>query len=303
MEKIPKTTLLALLAAISLVAIAVIYSWQPKPAKVEVQIPFAGLEGSVTATLNCTLPQVPKEVLVLRIVNCSYTSIESTRIARELFNMSGELAPYGVYGFRNGSSELMLGSDGSVWFEFYESKPYGSLKVTPQESRDIADAFLKKVKEYGLVPNSPEIRIEFSEVGVSEYYGIGGMTYPTVICVSYRTLFNGIPIVRGSVYVYVGGSGEIFEFLGAWRNVEAGTSTPITVSPEEALNKLGSYWRMPLGSDATGVVINKIELAYLADPAPSEQSEILPTYCFDCDVLSEDGNGQRYIAFVPSTDT
>jgi hypothetical protein len=217
--------------------------------------------------------------------------------------MTGELMPYGRYGFRNGSSQLILGSDGSVWFEFYESKSYDPLKVSSQEAKDIADAFLKKVGEYGLVPKSPEIRIEFSEVGPTEYYGIGGSTYPVLVRVSYRTLFNGIPIIRGGVYIDVGESGEIFEFFGAWRNVEAGAPTPITVSPEEALNKLGSYWRMPLSSNVTGVVINKVELAYLADPAPSEQSEILPAYCFDCEVLFEDGSKQRYVTFVPATST
>lgn len=303
MKKISKISLLALLAAISLMAIAVIYSWQPKPTKVDVQIPFAGPGGSVTATLKCTLPLVPNEVSVLRIAKRSYTSVESTKIARELFNMTGELESYGTYGFRNGSSQLILGSDGSVGFQFYESKSYGSLKVSSEEAKAIADTFLAKVEEYGLVPKSSDIRIEFLEIGPAEYYGVGGTTSPVLVRVSYRTLFKGIPIIRGGVYIDIGEDGEIFEFLGAWRNVEAGTSTPITVSPKEALNKLGSYWRMPLGSNVTGVVINKVELAYLADPAPSEQSEILPAYSFDCEVLFEDASKQRYVAFVPATST
>ncbi|MEM3627490.1 MAG: hypothetical protein QXZ25_05640 [Candidatus Bathyarchaeia archaeon] len=244
---ISKISLLALLAAISIITVAVIYTLQPKPTKVNFQISFAGYGGSVAATLNCTLPQVPKEVPVLRIVERSYTNAELTKIARELFNMSGELEPYGIYGFRDGSREVTLGPDGSVLFDYYVNEPRAPLRVTFQEARSIADSFLKKVMEYGLAPKSPDIQIEFSEVGASEYYGIGGMIYPTVICVSYRTLFRGIPIVRGSVHVYIGGSGEIVEFLGAWRNVEAGAPTPITVSPEESLNKIGSYWHMPTG--------------------------------------------------------
>jgi hypothetical protein len=296
-----KISFLALLVVISIISISVIYTQQPQHTKIN--IPFAGSGGSITATLNCTLPKVPNEVPVLKIAKCNYTSVESMRIARELFNMTGELVPYGRYGFRNGSSELVLGSDGSVWFKFYESRSYGALKVSFQEARNIADAFLKKVEGYGLAPRSPEIQIEFSEVESVEYYGIEGTIYPTLLCVSYRTLFNGIPIIRGGVYVYIGGSGELFEFLGAWRNVEVGTRIPITVSPAEALNKLGSYWHMPLGSKVTDVVINKVELVYLADPAPSEQSEILPAYCFDCEVVFEDGSKQRYVTFAPATGT
>ena len=145
--------------------------------------------------------------------------------------------------------------------------------------------------------------MEFSEVGPSEYYGTGSTAYPVLLRVSYSTLFSGIPIIRGHVYIDIGEDGEIFEFLGAWRNVEAGAPVSITVSPEDALNDLESYWRMPLGSNVTGVVINKVELAYLADPAPSEQTEILPTYSLDCEVLFEDGSKQKYVAFVPATST
>lgn len=290
---------LGLSLAMVLIVVAV-YVW-PWRNTISIQIPYAGNGGSVTATLNCALPKVPEQIPTLKISKKSYTSNEAYQIARELFNMTGELEPYGTYGFRNGSSQLILGSDGSVWFAFYASQYCYPLKVSLQKAKDIADAFIAKVEKYGLKPDG--VHIEFLGVEPAEYYGVGGETYLIKARVSYRTLFNGFPIFRGNIYIDIGGNGEILECLMAWRNVEAGSPIQITVSPTEALNKLSTYWSFPLGSNVTSIAINKVELGYLADPAPSDQSEIFPVYGFDCEIFFKDGSNQKYVTFVPATES
>lgn len=281
------------------IALLVVYVWQPWRSTITIQIPYAGNEGSVTATLNCALPKVPEQIPTLKISKKNYASNEAYQIARELFNMTGELSPYGTYGFRNGTSQLILGSDGSIWFAFYVSQSYYPLKVSLQKAKDVADAFIAKVEKYGLRPGG--VHIEFLGVEPAEHYGIEGETYPVKARVSYRTLFNGFPIFRGNIHIDIGGNGEILECLMAWRNVEADSPIQITVSPTEALNKLSACWSFPLGPDVTRITINKVELGYLADPAPSEQSEMFPVYGFECEIFFKNGSSQKYVTFVSAT--
>ena len=276
-----------------------------QPPEFEIYIPWRGAEGNVTGVLNCSLPEVPREVSSLRIVENYITEAEGLAIAREVFGMTGDLEisrgsePYSEMGFAVvGDGILTFWYSGVVEYS-RGSEISAGLLPSFSEAKEIADAFLKRLGDYGLLPKSSQVQIEFSEMEYSVYYGTEKEEpRPVLISVYYRVEYLGRPLVGSAgINMEVGGDGEIFSFSGEWWNVKPYRSVEITVSPEEALEKLGS--NMPvLRGEIESVDVNRFELGYFFLPCVEEQEEIMPVYVFDTSI-----NGDRYLIYAPATNT
>ena len=277
----------------------------PQRREFDIYIPWRGAEGNVTSILYCSLPEVPREMSSLRIVENYVTEAEGLAIAREVFGMTGDLEisrgsePYSEMGFAVvGDGILTFWYSGVIEYSG-GSEISAGLLPSFSEAKEIADAFLKRLGDYGLLPKSSQVQIEFSEMDYSAYYGTENEEpRPVLISVYYRVKYLGRPLVGSAgINMEVGGDGKIVSFSGKWWNVEPYRSVEITVSPEEALEKLGA--NMPvLRDEIESVYVNRFELGYFFLPCVEEQEEIMPVYVFDTLI-----NGDRYLIYVPATST
>lgn len=268
----------------------------------------------VTAFLNCSLPEVPKEVLVLKVIRHNYTYAEVEVIAREIFDMKGELnitTPAEWYGkaarVTNGTQVLELYDDSALCYRpNSQEKGYGVKLPKLSEAKKIADQFLtqfiEKAKSHGLMPSFPSIK--FFKVDYVCWYGIPpAPTVPIEIGVGYKTLYNGIPLIyKGGIGVIIGDNGKILEFRCYWRNVEFTESVQITVSPEQAIQNMGSHTSFGRSAgEIQNITINSIEFGYFTPPSMMDVDELLPAYEIRFFVALKDGSGYDWGAYVPAT--
>lgn len=328
MKRFFKIALSAFLVVIVVGSLYLIFTLPQERSEFKILVPSLGrgaIGGEyVTAVLNCSLPEVPKTLPVLRVVRHDYTYAEAETIARNIFNMTGELdikemetlgntaSGMTCLWVKNDDQSLMLFGDGAINYMVHVPSSYAEYGVELPEfpqAKQIADEFLtnffQKAKQYGLTPSYSGMEITFADVFFSEWYSIPpGPTIPTRIAVCYRVTYDGIPLsFKGGISVEIGKDGNLVDFYCYWRNVEPGEALPITVSPEQAIRNMGN--NSLTGRDPRkiqNITINSVELGYFA-PSPSYGADkFLPAYSIEFVATFEDGSEGVYGTYVSATD-
>lgn len=310
-------------ALLMVTAVALIYTHFSPPQRVKefkIRLSSLGRETSeeeyVTAILNCSLPKVPNELPVLKVVSHNYTDIEAKAIAMQVFDMKGELevtrfnwTPYGPFVVTNGSQKLELYGDGSLCYKPNSQEEGYDIELPElSQAKEIADQFVailvERAKSHGLMPSFPSIN--FYKVDYVCWYGIPPQsTVPIEIGVEYKTLYNGMPLIfKGGIGVIIGDKGKILEFRCFWRNVEFAEVVPITVSSEQAILNMGN--NSLVGRDPRKIqriTINSVELGYFTPPPLLTVNELLPAYEIEFVATFEDDSQNTYVTYVSATDT
>jgi len=316
-----KIVLAILLIAIAVGSLYLSFSLLQRRTEFRILMPSLGRENSgdeyVTAILNCSLPVVPREVPVLSVVKRNYTDTEAKTIATEVFDMSGEpnvtMKEWSTGGTQltitNGTQTLWLFNDGSIFY-FLDFDEYTEHIKLPEfsEAKKTADEFvakfLGKAKSCGLLPISSSMEIVFSKVDFSEWRGSPESVEPVEIAVTYSILYNGIPLVNeGDIAVMIGDNGKITQFHCLWKNVAFGNRILISISPEQAIENMGSHTSLGRSTaEIQNITINNIELGYFSSPPLMGVDELLPAYEIRFFVALKDGSGHDWGAYVSATD-
>ena len=293
--------------------------WRQRAFKILLPSLGRGMTGDryVMATLNCSLPEIPDKVPFLRVVRQEYTDAGAKSIATEVFGMTGELnvtrpaisSNGTVVRVINGTQILEMYEDGALrYIPNFQEAGYNITLPELSQAREIAvqfiDRFLKKAESSCLKPNCT-LQIVFSKVDYACWYAIPpSPTVPVEIRVSYKVLYNAIPLIfKGSFYVTIGDSGKILEFRCYWRNVEPADPLSITVTPEQAIENMGN------NSDIVGrnprqvreITINSVQLGYFTPSPLLGTDKFLPTYEIMFVATFEDGSQSTYETYVSST--
>lgn len=321
MNRISKIALSFLLitAAVGSLYFGLTEFWRQRTFKILLPSLGRGMDGDgyVMATLNCSLPEIPDMVPLLRVVRQDYTDAEAKSMAADVFEMTGELHVTRpaislngtVVRVVNGTQTLEIYEDGALRFmPNFQEAGYNIVLPELSQARGIAgqfiDRFLKKAESSYLKPNC-SLQIVLSEVDYACWYAIEpSPTVPVEIRVSYRVLYNAIPLIfKGSFYVTIGDSGKILEFRCYWRNVELADSIGITVTPEQAIENMGN------NSDVVGrnphqvkeISINSVRLGYFTPSPLLGTDKFLPAYEIMFVAIFEDGYRSAYETYVSAT--
>jgi len=267
-----------------------------------------GTVDNVTLVLNCEYPRVPDKIPVLKVINRNLTEEEVLTIAKELFNFTGEVIsrPRGepeilALEVTDGFRHLVVFNCGAIEYSEEYGGSQGSGKVpSPSKCREIANNFLNKVINYGLIPKTSLIKIEY-------YYDNVGMTTSTDIAeyveswaVHYKVLFNNTPLQGDvGVSVWIGSNGRIVEFYGDWREVEFGELLEVTVTPEDAFKSLTTKYG--LMSKPSKIIINNIYLSWWADSLLNKQTYLIPVYVFEGVAIFSNGEKLDYVRSLAAT--
>ncbi|MCJ7770167.1 hypothetical protein MUP37_01170 [Candidatus Bathyarchaeota archaeon] len=276
-------------------------------------------EKYVMATLNCSLPEIPDRVPFLRVVRREYTDAGAKSVATEVFGMTGELnvtrpaisSNGTVIRVVNGTQTLEMYEDGALrYIPNFQEAGYNITLPELSQAKEIVvqsiDRFLKKAESSCLKPNCT-LQIVFFKVDYACWYAIPpSPTVPVEIRVSYKVLYDAIPLIfKGSFYVTIGDSGKILEFRCYWRNVEPADRLSITVTPEQAIENMGN------NSDIVGrnprqvreITINSVQLGYFTPSPLLRTDKLLPAYEIMFVATFEDGFQSTYETYVSSTTT
>jgi hypothetical protein len=321
MNRISKIALSFLLitAAVGSLYFGLTEFWRQRTFKILLPSLGRGMDGDgyVMATLNCSLPEIPDMVPLLRVVRQDYTDAEAKSMAADVFEMTGELHVTRpaislngtIVRVVNGTQTLEMYEDGALRFmPNFQEAGYNIVLPELSQARGIAsqfiDRFLKKAESSYLKPNC-SLQIVLSEVDYACWYAIEpSPTVPVEIRVSYRVLYNAIPLIfKGSFYVTIGDSGKILEFRCYWRNVELADSIGITVTPEQAIENMGN------NSDVVGrnphqvkeISINSVRLGYFTPSPLLGTDKFLPAYEIMFVAIFEDGYRSAYETYVSAT--
>jgi len=277
----------------------------------------------VPLILNCSLPEFVSEVPSLRIIERSFTEKEILTIAKDLFNLTGNVSPLysslhcsGVngsldsdgpeelvgYRVRSGEYELIVYKSGAIRYSMMGAPKIPSKLPSFSQAKEISENFLQKVINYGLAPKTLLIEIRFSNVTIGAEAIISNGTvdekYVTLLLVVFDVLFNGTPLCGEiGVEVSIGDCGEIYEFRAYWREVEIGEPVKITVSPEEAFERFREMHETMIATKkgAKKVVINDVRLSYFAYAPIVIQKYLFPVYLFNCTIYTDEGVFCRYL--------
>lgn len=282
-----------------------------QPREFKISLSERGEGGYVTAVLNCSFPNVPDKVPVLRVVRHNYTEDEAIAIARNIFNINGELeviyrpTPTDLLDIfllpievTNQKEVLYLFYEGSIeYWIHYDSFIKPSLP-SPEQAKETADNLLAKLETL----RSPSLQIAYQSVEPGEWYAPGPENAWVVhLNVNYELKYANMPIIGGSdVVVSIGDEGRIVEFRGGWRNVEPGDDVSITVTPEQALENMGPNLRLG-GHIPKELIINNIELGYWAEAVDNRQDTLLPIYVFEGTMITENDEKLPWHTSVPTT--
>lgn len=283
-----------------------------EPEVTEIYIPhLGGKEGKVKVTLNCSIPEAPEKLPVLRVIGRRRSHDEGLWIAREIFNMTDPLAIL-VCTSEGANPDFTVVENrshpGGRSITFYRtgaistsSNGFGTRPTNlPSESevREIADTFMEKILAYGLHPTHPAVTVEFSEVTVGGTSGTGNFFWINYYCASYATKFNGMRI--GGVGIDVGDRGKIVGFDADWFEVEPDEEVPVTLTAIEAAKNL----EIPLcQSRIEEFVVEKIELAYCTPQSLSVFPEkLLPGYRFTGTLIFGGGSTFHYYETIPAVE-
>ncbi len=276
----------------------------------------AGGCSEVPLVLNCSYPKTPSEVPRLEIVERSFSEEDVLAIAEEIFNFTGEVVPIyydsgdvACYNVRDETHDLNVFVCGAM--DYSEDYHVYSPPDLPSTSRaiEIAENLMDALREKGLMPRHPLVKIEFSCVGpCAGAENVSGEYYVTELCVKYRFKFGNFSVYGDSdVSVHIGDKGRVVMFSGHWREIEVNGTVKITVTPEQAFKSIPRD-TLPIKTlnKIESVVINSIEIGYWADSCVlTKQMYLSPRYIFKGVALSEDGEKFEvmYTRPVTSEDT
>lgn len=263
--------------------------------------------GYVTAVLNCSFPEVPSEVPVLKVVRYYYTEEEAKAIARDIFNITGEVEVIPRPIPEGDMAIEIVGQNGRVCL-FYEGSIHYAVEYDPrvkpnlpsfERAKEIADDLLAKTAKL----RNPSLQIVFERVYEGGSYADSlGTSHVTNLCVRYDVRYANVSIVGGSeVCVDIGDNGRILFFQGSWRNVGLGNySVPITVTPEQALMNMAKD-PGKMRSDIEKIVINSMQLGYYAEGVLTRQDTILPVYIVEGTMITKNGETYPYYNCLTAT--
>lgn len=320
-----KIVISTLLVALVVVSLALYLSQQPRKFRIHVHSGGRGVGEDiyVTAILNCSLPKVPTDIPILEVVRHNYTEDEAIAIAREFFNLTGELnvtRPFnGTTLFvTNDTHRILLYDDGALEYHISSSEIFTResefIGKLPEfsEAKEIADKFvnqfIQKAKDHKLINSFPLMQIEFSRVDFCEWYGEPPQNIkPITIGVYYRVMYNGIPLIfKGGIRVEIMKGGKITWFDVWWRDVKLGEPIPISVSPEQAIENMDI--KLPINTSANEIkslYIDSVTFGYFTPaPSPLEHerfTSFLPAYEVTFHAILKDGSEYDDIEYVSAT--
>ncbi len=275
---------------------------------------FLGRNREVTIIINCSLSGLPREVPLLRVVRRNITETEALYIAREVFNLTDD-----VFGevkvirlrhvltvFKN-KIRLIFFDCGAIRYttpEYYSTYPP---PILPSEEEAIrkAESFMRKIRNYGLMPRNPKISIKLHRVGPTAWSSISALDieWPTELSVRYWAYYEDKILFGPSdeIEVVFGDNGKIIAFYGYWREVEEAGKIELTVSIEEAIEKLKESSMLLKSSKVATIVINNVRLAYWVGDVLKGPEYLPPIYLFDALVVFTDGTKGLINLWVPAT--
>jgi len=317
MNKLPKIAFSALLIALSVASLTVYLSQQPREFRIRIPPSKGSNSGEyITAILNCSLPEVPEEVPVLEVVRHNYSEVEAMAIAREVFDMRGELnitrdLASGTISLMitNGTQSLFLYEDGALYYIAGSPKHKYDIELpefsqAKETADEFVDQFVQKAKSCCLITSFPLMQIKFLSVDFSEWYGEPPQpTTPISIRVGYGVMHNGTPLIfKGGIGVEIGEDGEILSFRCYWSNIERGRPVSITVSPQQAIENMGSYMGVKTSvCEIKSLCINSVTLGYFTPAPPFREDELLPAYEITFLVILKDGSEYDWGTYASAT--
>jgi hypothetical protein len=269
--------------------------------------------------IGCQLPEVPTDVPRLEVVYRDVRPDEITQIANEVFNLSGvvgELPHHdvlenggdtglyventgvgGVMLYRSGAMEYGTGESWSQAIDYVPNLP------SYEKAREIAEDFMQKIENYGLVPEN--IDAQFSEVFPAEGVAVGGTEIVRYLGVNFKLTYNGLEIDGAKAFVKIAENGRITEFKATWKRIgEEKGRTTVTVTPEQAVEKLKSGTSLAGLPFAEKAVVKDAKLVYFSKIDPNELEDHLQVaYRFTIAPINENGvEGSQYLDWVSATD-
>lgn len=255
--------------------------------------------------LNCTLPEVPSDVPKLKVVSVGITEDWAREVARSLFELTGNVTKPPLceaYRIQNGSLDLWLAYSRGIWYlDMSKLNPrYTPVTLpTSPEAKVIAEHFMEKVKEYGLAPNNPRIKIEFDGVSPGSVTSLLGNEIICYLNVRFVIKFDNIPLMKGAT-ISIGENGEVIQFFGRWREVEQEGMTKI-ITPKQALDRLPTVGYGKVAVMPKMVIIESVELNYFDDKDCFAQQDYLKLiYMFKGTLISDGGEKYTFFQMVPA---
>lgn len=227
------------------------------------------------------------------------------KIAKDIFGFVGEVLEVepGVLSLLTPTRSLRVYPCGAIrYFDESLSGPHLTQPSLPtyEQAKAIADNFLEKIKEQGIMPKNQHIQSTFIWVGpgsegIRMRKGENGIEViekvVNYLSVSFSLMYKGSELwgPEAKVNIAIGENGEIAEFTGFWKEiVEDGTCT--IVPPAEALQKLTyNDLGIKLGKSSQRVTIHHIALGYFVRSVVCEEDYLQPAYLLGI-TLDEDNN-------------
>ncbi len=233
-------------------------------------------------TINCTIPDFPQEVPLLKVIGHNWTEEELVKIAEgDPFNLTGDIKFHwnkftGDKGVVDAfGNTLEFSPDGGFMFSRSAFSPHGASQLPSFSSVwDLGGLLIDKDTDLGIVPYGPNIEIVRNRVSVCETEVYDGQEYVRSLKARYYVLFDGL--VLGSISVEVG-HGSLCKMIYGCRRIEKVGTIRLELSPIEALERLASD---PMGGRPDGFVVNEVLLGYYNLGLAYHQDYLPPAYIF-----------------------
>ncbi len=250
----------------------------------------------IEVILNCSIPKnLPSKMPLLKVIPNPIPLEKWLKVAREIFNMTGELKLRkkmffkGALWIRGNKSDLEI-LNGGYFIWNYRNPKYSSNLPSFNKAKKIADSILSKVKEYGLIP--PNLEIKFKSVGYSHWTGVPGNLVPIEISVTYTISYKGYHF--GEFIVRITAGPRVIR-VSCCKFFEEEKEVPI-ISAKEALSRILNYTNVK--GPISKIIINDIKLAY--SNKYGAQKYIEPVYAFIVKLVFPDKSTYDWCIMVPA---
>lgn len=218
-------------------------------------------------------PPFLREMASLRIVSKELSAELASRIAREMFNVSGAVEGIsGGWRVVNGSKEVKVFRSGCLqYFDNYKMwHTYGGEEEFPafEECRRIAEAYLASFLDAGFLDEKLRISFNyFHEDATTVVLNNGTLTrLINNKRVDFAITYNGTAFHGQGMRVYIGRGGEVIGFIGCFWKVEEAEPVQV-ITLEQALERLRD--NQP-ESNVARLIVKAVDLVYFA---PSPEAE------------------------------
>ena len=261
---------------------------------------------SFKVILGCEVPEgLPSEMPLLRIIPEPLPIDSWLLVAREVFNMTGELEleytqdPFYPSLFRelwisSKEASLIISCDGS--FRWRRKNVNWHLEPLPslREAKMMAYRVLKAIRRHDLIPDY--VQVEFKDVFYSRWrYSTWQEGKPVGITVSYTIRLHGFPFY-GHFSVDVNAQGVI-GVCATWKFVEVDRSVEI-LPLDKALDRIADYMPRPkCPARIDKVIINEAVLGYAK---LRDNPYIVPAYLLHATMVFENGESHDFHMSLPA---